>query len=149
MAASTQTASEIEELRQKIASLQVHGLMVVSIGAWLYAPSRRSTLQPTDRPGPTSQPRMQLLQRAPPRCIWLQLAHCCVPVPCARQADLQEKEAKVDLVHPYSKTYGRAMISSILGMPDGGKSLVGGVHAPAQLQQQLKRALTPVAAAWM
>jgi hypothetical protein len=43
----------------------------------------------------------------------------------AAQADLREKEANSELVHPYSQSYGRAMISSILGTSDGGKSLVG------------------------
>ena len=46
------------------------------------------------------------------------------------QADLREKEAKTDLVHPYSATYGRAMINTIIGAPDGGKSLVGWAHGP-------------------
>ncbi|KIZ00208.1 asparaginyl-tRNA synthetase [Monoraphidium neglectum] len=43
----------------------------------------------------------------------------------ALQADLREKEANSELVHPYSQSYGRAMISSILGTSDGGKSLAG------------------------
>ena len=38
--------------------------------------------------------------------------------------ELQEKQAKCELVHPYSASYGRAMISSVLGTADGGKSLV-------------------------
>lgn len=40
------------------------------------------------------------------------------------QVELQEKQAKCELVHPYSASYGRAMISSVLGTADGGKSLV-------------------------
>ncbi|KAI8475840.1 MAG: hypothetical protein J3K34DRAFT_16650 [Monoraphidium minutum] len=43
----------------------------------------------------------------------------------ALQADLRDKEAKSELVHPYSQTYGRTMISSIVGAPDGGKSMAG------------------------
>lgn len=42
----------------------------------------------------------------------------------ALQADLKEKEAQGSLVYPYSRTYGRTPVVSILGAADGGKSLV-------------------------
>lgn len=43
----------------------------------------------------------------------------------ALQANLKEKEADQGLVYPYSASYGRTSISTVLGARDGGKSLVG------------------------
>ena len=40
------------------------------------------------------------------------------------QTELQEKEAKADLVYPYSRSYQRTQIVDILGAEHGGKGLV-------------------------
>jgi len=47
------------------------------------------------------------------------------PVPQRPQAQLKEKEANEDPVFPYSRTYGRTDVTTILGASDGGLSLVG------------------------
>ena len=47
------------------------------------------------------------------------------------QATLKAKEAEASLVAPYSASFGRTMINSVLGSPSGGASLV---RAPACLR---------------
>ncbi|KAF5841787.1 hypothetical protein DUNSADRAFT_11103 [Dunaliella salina] len=41
------------------------------------------------------------------------------------QSTLQQKEAQLNTVWPYSKSYGRTTINTIIGAADGGKSLIG------------------------
>lgn len=72
----------------------------------------------------------------PPPCVLLLLLHGST---CARsmwltparpnshaQATLQQKEAQLTTVWPYSKSYGRSSINTIIGAADAGKSMVGG-----------------------
>ena len=40
------------------------------------------------------------------------------------QVTLKQKEAELNIVYPYSKSYGKTSISTILGGADGGRSLV-------------------------
>lgn len=54
------------------------------------------------------------------------------------QATLKQKESELSLVAPYSKSYGRTTISSILGAEDGGKSLVR-----AELRRQIVATAVP------
>jgi hypothetical protein len=42
----------------------------------------------------------------------------------ALQVQLQRREREAELVHPYSKSYGRSTIATILLSADGGRSLV-------------------------
>mmetsp|Transcript_36164 Transcript_36164/g.106823 ORF Transcript_36164/g.106823 Transcript_36164/m.106823 type:complete len:658 (-) Transcript_36164:132-2105(-) len=41
------------------------------------------------------------------------------------QATLKQKEAELNLVYPYNKTYGKTSINVVVGREDGGKGLVG------------------------
>ncbi|KAJ9504769.1 hypothetical protein QJQ45_007860 [Haematococcus lacustris] len=41
------------------------------------------------------------------------------------QTTLKQKEAQLQTVWPYSRSYGKTSISTILGAPDGGKSMIG------------------------
>jgi asparaginyl-tRNA synthetase len=41
------------------------------------------------------------------------------------QATLKKKEAELDLVAPYSRSYGRTLVNTILGAECGGLSFVG------------------------
>lgn len=45
-------------------------------------------------------------------------------MPFSLQVELKQKQAAADLTAPYSKSYNRVMISTILDAPDGGASLV-------------------------
>ena len=40
------------------------------------------------------------------------------------QTQLKAKESQLEPVHPYSRTYDRVSIKTILLSPDGGKSMV-------------------------
>lgn len=40
------------------------------------------------------------------------------------QSTLKQKEAELNLVYPYSKSYGKTTTSAVLGRADGGKGLV-------------------------
>lgn len=50
------------------------------------------------------------------------------------QTKLQAKEAAADLVYPYSRSYERTPVASIVGTADGGRSLVG-PPAPQEAQR--------------
>jgi asparaginyl-tRNA synthetase len=41
------------------------------------------------------------------------------------ETTLKKKEAELNLVYPYSKSYNRTMVNAILGSTDGGKSMIG------------------------
>lgn len=43
----------------------------------------------------------------------------------ALETTIKQKEAQQDLVWPYSRSYGRTSIKSVLGTEDGGKSMIG------------------------
>lgn len=55
--------------------------------------------------------------------------HPCLP--CHPQTSLKKKEAELELVAPYSRSYGRTMVKSVLESESEGLSLVrvGGLLA--------------------
>ncbi len=80
------------------------------------------------------------LRRRPPlRAQAASVPHSIDCWHCA-QATLKQKEAQLSTVFPYSRSYGRTSINTILGAPDGGKSLV-------RYSQQIAGSLAGAAAA--
>ncbi|KAG1674615.1 hypothetical protein FOA52_001864 [Chlamydomonas sp. UWO 241] len=41
------------------------------------------------------------------------------------ESTLKQKEAELNLVYPYCKSFGKTMTSAVIGRPDGGKTLIG------------------------
>lgn len=58
--------------------------------------------------------------------------YCCCP---RAQATLRAKEKELDAVYPYSRSYGKTSVSTILGSPDGGKRMVGGYLGASRAQR--------------
>ena len=51
------------------------------------------------------------------------LISCVSLLPCI-QGTLKQKEAELKLVYPYSRSYGKSSIATVLSPADGGRSLV-------------------------
>lgn len=72
---------------------------------------------------------------------WLWIDWYTIPV--YTQATLKDKENALNLVYPYSKSYGRTSVNTVLGGADGGKSLVCAlVHEIPWMQDSLLMCLT-------
>ncbi len=102
---ATPSASEVEALRAQIAQLEVY------ISSYYNNQLSIAKSRLTDRRAPTADGSLR------------QGAHVFTPTGHP-QATLKEKEKALDTVHPYSRTYNKTSVSTILCAADGGRSLV-------------------------
>jgi hypothetical protein len=65
----------------------------------------------------------------------------------ALSAELKEKELAQDTVAPYSRSFNRTMINTIISAPDGGKSQVNLPYhhewVPERVVRLVERAISP------